>query len=84
MIVVRADFYGRCAAYPELSRALGANHVLVGAMSRDELRRAMERPAQRVGLAITDLVDTLLADVEGSRGALPLLSTDAARALGPA
>ena len=32
---------------PELSRALGANHVLVGAMSRDELRRAIERPAQR-------------------------------------
>ena len=51
VVAVRADFYGRCAAYPELSRALGANHVLVGAMSRDELRRAIERPAQRAGLA---------------------------------
>ena len=44
VVVVRADFYGHCAAYPEFSRALGANHVLVGAMSRDELRRAIERP----------------------------------------
>ena len=49
VLAVRADFYGRCAAYPELSRLLGANHVLVGPMSRDELRRAIERPAQRVG-----------------------------------
>ena len=76
MLAVRADFYGRCAAYPELSRLLGANHVLVGPMSRDELRRAIERPAQRVGLSVEPaLVDALLADVEGRPGALPLLST---------
>lgn len=76
VIVVRADFYGHCAAYPELSRALGANHVLVGAMSRDELRRAIERPAQRAGLSVEpELVQALLSDVEGQPGALPLLST---------
>jgi DNA-binding SARP family transcriptional activator/WD40 repeat protein len=76
VIAIRADFYGRCAAYPELSRALGANHVLVGAMARDELRRAIERPAQRVGLSVEpDLVDALLGDVENQPGALPLLST---------
>ena len=76
MLAVRADFYGRCAAYPELSRLLGANHVLVGPMSRDELRRAIERPAQRVGLSVEpELVEALLADVEGQPGALPLLST---------
>ena len=76
VLAVRADFYGRCAAYPELSRLLGANHVLVGPMSRDELRRAIERPAQRAGLSVEpELVDALLADVEGQPGALPLLST---------
>ena len=76
VLAVRADFYGRCAAYPELSRLLGANHVLVGPMSRDELRRAIERPAQRVGLSVEpELVEALLADVEGQPGALPLLST---------
>ena len=34
VVAVRADFYGRCAAYPELSRLLGAGHVLVGPMLR--------------------------------------------------
>jgi WD40 repeat protein/DNA-binding SARP family transcriptional activator len=73
---VRADFYGRCAAYPELSWLLGANHVLVGPMTREELERAIERPAQRVGLSVEpELVDALLGDVEGQPGALPLLST---------
>ena len=76
VIAVRADFYGRCAAYPELSRLVGANHVLVGPMTRDELRRAIERPAERVGLTVEpELVDTLLRDVEDQPGALPLLST---------
>ena len=60
----------------ELSRALGDNHVLVGPMSREELRRAIERPARRAGLVVEpELADALLADVEGEPGALPLLST---------
>src|SRR5918996_1675589 len=76
LVAVRADFYGRCAAYPELSRLLGANHVLVGPMRRDELRRAIELPARRAGLHVEpELVDVLAADVEGEPGALPLLST---------
>jgi WD40 repeat protein/DNA-binding SARP family transcriptional activator len=76
LVAVRADFYGRCAAYPELSRLLGANHVLVGSMRRDELRRAIELPARRAGLRVEpDLTDALIADVEGEPGALPLLST---------
>jgi len=76
LVAVRADFYGRCDAYPELARLLGANHVLVGPMRRDELRRAIELPAERAGLSVEpDLVDALIADVEGQPGALPLLST---------
>jgi DNA-binding SARP family transcriptional activator/WD40 repeat protein len=76
LVAVRADFYGRCAAYPELSRLLGTNHVLVGPMRRGELRRAIELPARRAGLRVEpDLVDALIADVEGEPGALPLLST---------
>ena len=51
LVAVRADFYGRCAAYPELSRLLGADHVLVGPMRRDELRRAIELPAAARGPA---------------------------------
>jgi WD40 repeat protein/DNA-binding SARP family transcriptional activator len=76
VLAVRADFYGRCAAYPELSRRLGANNVLVGPMAREELRRAIERPAERAGLSVEpELVEALLADVESQPGALPLLST---------
>ena len=42
----------------------------------DELRRAIECPAQRAGLIVEpELVDALVADVEGEPGALPLLST---------
>ena len=76
VVALRADFYGRCAAYPELSALLGANHVLVGPMSPDELHRAIELPAQRAGLRLEPgLVERLLADCEGEPGALPLLST---------
>jgi WD40 repeat protein/DNA-binding SARP family transcriptional activator len=76
VLVVRADFYGRCAAYPALSRALASNHVLVGPMRKDELQRAIVCPAQRVGLSVEDdLVDAIVDDVEEAPGALPLLST---------
>ena len=45
-------------------------------MRRDELRRAIELPARRAGLRVEpELVDALIADVEGEPGALPLLST---------
>ncbi|MDA0158851.1 AAA family ATPase [Solirubrobacter ginsenosidimutans] len=76
IVAVRADFYGACARYPELSRLLGANHVLVGPMQRHELRRAVELPAGHAGVAIEPgLADNLVADVEQEPGALPLLST---------
>ena len=76
LIAVRADFYGRCASYPELWRLLGASQVTVGPMRRDELRRAIELPARRAGLHVEpELTDALIADVEGAPGGLPLLST---------
>ncbi len=76
VLAIRADYYGRCSAYPQFSAALAANHVLVGSMRRRELRRAIEHPAQRAGLHVApELTDALVADVEGEPGALPLLST---------
>ena len=76
LVAVRADYYGRCANYPELWRLLAGNQAPVGPMSRDELRRAIELPAQRAGLDVEpELVDALVADVAGEPGALPLLST---------
>jgi WD40 repeat protein/DNA-binding SARP family transcriptional activator len=72
---IRADFYGRCAEYPELSTQMSANNVLVGPMRREELRRAIELPARQAGLrAEQSLVSALVGDVADEPGGLPLLS----------
>jgi conflict system STAND superfamily ATPase len=71
-VALRADFYGRFAAYPQIAELLGANHVLVPPMQASELRRAVELPAARVGLGVElELADALVDDVEGEPGALP-------------
>jgi WD40 repeat protein len=76
VLALRADFYGRCAANPELAELLGANHVLVGPMTAEEYRRAIEQPALHAGVRIEPaLVDELVGEVLGEPGALPLLST---------
>jgi WD40 repeat protein len=76
VVALRADFYGRFAAYPGFAELLGGNQVLVGPMQASELRRAVELPAGRVGLRVEpELADALVDDVEGAPGALPLLST---------
>ena len=72
---MRADFYGHCAAHARLARLVGANQVLVGPMRRDELQRAIEEPARRVGLRVEpSLTEALIADVLDQPGGLPLLS----------
>ncbi|RMF02990.1 MAG: hypothetical protein D6768_06945, partial [Chloroflexi bacterium] len=74
LLTMRADFYHRCAAYRNLAGRISAHQFLVGPMTSDELRRAIERPAQQVGLKFEPgLVSTILADVERQPGALPLL-----------
>lgn len=76
VIAVRADFYGRFAALPALAALLGENHVLVGPMKTEDLRRAIELPARKAGLNVEPaLVDALVADVVDEPGGLPLLST---------
>jgi hypothetical protein len=78
---IRADFYGRCIAYPELVPVLRDSQVVVGPMRPVDLRRAIERPAARAGLVLeAGLVEVLLRDLgaeEGQSaepGSLPLLS----------
>ena len=76
LLALRADFFGRVAPYVELADLVGQNHVLLGPMSASELRRAVEGPAARAGLAVEPaLVDTLVDEVAGEAGGLPLLST---------
>jgi WD40 repeat protein/class 3 adenylate cyclase len=75
VVALRADFYGHCAAYPRFAAALKQQQELVGPMNEEELRRAIERPAEHAGLLLEPgLVEAILRDVAGQPGALPLLS----------
>ena len=81
VIALRADFYHRCGEYEGLRQALEAHQVFVGAMTADELRRAIVAPAEAGGWTFEPgLVALLLHDVGADAqrspepGALPLLS----------
>jgi WD40 repeat protein len=72
---VRADFYPRCAQYPELTEALRDAQLLVGPMTTEELRRAISQPAAGAGCAIEGaLLARIVADATGQPGVLPLVS----------
>ena len=74
VLTLRADFYGRCAAYPDLAAAVSDRQSLVGPMTRDELRSAIERPAYLAGCELEGgLTDLLLNEVESQPNSLPLL-----------
>jgi hypothetical protein len=58
---MRADFYHRCGAYPELFQRLAAGQYGVSPLQPEGLRQAVEEPARRVGLAFEPgLVATIL------------------------
>jgi len=74
VITMRADFFGKCAVYPDLAARLAERDVLVGPMDEEDLRGAMEAPAEMVGLHYEKgLVDTVLSDLGDEPGSLPLL-----------
>jgi WD40 repeat protein len=83
IIGVRADYWDRCAAYPQFAAAIQDGQVIVEPMTDADLRLAITGPAAAVGLEIeSGLVETMLSEVRGGRGdvdryeagALPLLS----------
>lgn len=75
IITLRADFYAHCASYIQLREALAENQEYIGSMDTEELRQAIEVPAQRGRWEFEPgLVELLLHDVGHEPGALPLLS----------
>ncbi|MGW2219921.1 nSTAND1 domain-containing NTPase [Nonomuraea sp. NPDC001684] len=72
---MRADFVGRCADHADLAPAL-ARPSIIGPMSSEEARAAIERPAMAVGLPLEPgLADVLLNDLGAlEAGRLPLLA----------
>lgn len=73
VLTLRADFYDRPLAFPDFGRRLGDGVVNVVPLTPDELEEAAQKPivASRVGLAPA-LLASLLTDVLGQPGALPL------------
>ena len=74
IITMRADFWGDCAPYTKLKEEMQANQELNPPMTAAELRSAMEQQARAVGLRFeADLSNTILGEVQGEPGAMPLL-----------
>lgn len=75
IITMRADFFDRLGAYPDLARLFeGENLLIVTEMTAADLLRAIEGPAEAVGLIYEDgLPQRILDDVRRQPGSLPLL-----------
>lgn len=74
LLTLRADFMGQVLAYRPFVDILGPAICVLGPMTRDELRAAIEKPAAAQGAIFqSGLVERLLDDVGEEPGALPLL-----------
>jgi WD40 repeat protein/energy-coupling factor transporter ATP-binding protein EcfA2 len=74
LLTLRADFYGECSSYPVLAAALSERQLLAGLLQRDQLRAAIERPAQLAGCEFeAGLVDLLIGETLDQPGGLPLV-----------
>ncbi len=74
VLTLRADFMAQALAYRPFADALQESSLLMGPMTRQELRAAIEKPAEKQGAALeAGLVERLLDDVGEEPGNLPLL-----------
>jgi WD40 repeat protein/DNA-binding SARP family transcriptional activator len=74
LLTLRADFMGQALAHRPFADALQDGSLLLGPMNREELRAAIERPAELQGAAFEPgLVERILDDVREEPGNLPLL-----------
>ncbi|MDQ2691139.1 MAG: ATP-binding protein, partial [Chloroflexota bacterium] len=72
---LRADFYPQLAAHDRLRELVSQNQEFIGAMSREELTRAILQPAALGNWKVQEgLVEVILDDLGSEPGALPLLS----------
>ena len=75
IVAVRADFLSACAAEPSIGPLFSAGVHLVGPLSPDGLRSAIEEPARLAGLRLEPgLVELILRDAAGAPGVLPHVS----------
>jgi transcriptional regulator with XRE-family HTH domain len=75
VIAVRGDFYGHCADHRGLAEAVRRANLLVGPMSRDELREVITGPAASAGLNVERaLTARITEEAVDQPGSLPMLS----------
>lgn len=74
LIALRSDFLGETQAHQVLNQVIAKQGVIIPAMSEDELRRAITKPAELAGHPLDEAtVNLLIEETEGREGALPLL-----------
>jgi WD40 repeat protein/tRNA A-37 threonylcarbamoyl transferase component Bud32 len=80
VLSMRDDFFFHCHSF-EVLAPLQDGLTMLGPPVGAALRRALVQPAMKCGYRFEDeeLVDEMLAEVEGERGALPLVAFAAAR-----
>ncbi len=75
LLTLRADFYAQLAFEDRLREMVSQNQEFIGAMSREELTRAILQPAALANWKVQEgLVEVILDDLGTEPGALPLLS----------
>ncbi|WP_416675509.1 nSTAND1 domain-containing NTPase [Egbenema bharatensis] len=74
VIVLRSDFLSRCSLHEGLCQKIAAHQLPVTPLKYDQIKATILRPAQKMGLICEpNLVYTMLLDVSGAPGELPLL-----------
>jgi uncharacterized delta-60 repeat protein len=74
IITLRSDFLGETQKHPVLNGLFSEQGYLVPAMTPEELRQAIAKPAELAGHSLDSAtIDLLVKDTEGREGALPLL-----------
>jgi WD40 repeat protein/energy-coupling factor transporter ATP-binding protein EcfA2 len=75
LLTMRSDFVPNCEKYPQLLSLMNQQPSLfVGEMHKDELAKAIGRPALQVALRIDpDLIKQIVIDMQGQPGVLPLM-----------
>ncbi|GAA1061061.1 hypothetical protein GCM10009573_24880 [Agromyces bracchium] len=75
IVAVRADFLSACAAEPAIGSLFAESVHLVGPLTPEGLRSAIEDPAALAGLRLEPgLVELILRDAAGAPGVLPHVS----------
>ncbi len=74
ILTLRSDFEDRASKYEALQKLLQESHIRVQPLTALELRDAIEKPAESVGLRIdAEVVERLVKEILGEPAGLPLL-----------